>query len=98
MRVQTKHPVTGKIRIVTVNEEEYQALKILEPFVTIIEDEAGVLDEFGIRRHTIEFPVLQKLYKELEDFIADCLPGEYQANKDAFTAVLTLNHQRMNNR
>ena len=40
---------------------------------------------------------LQALYKQFEDFVADCTQQEYTENKQAITAVYSLIHKHINN-
>lgn len=56
----------------------------------------GFIDETGARRHTMTLKTLQALYKDFENFVADCTQEEYKANKDAITTVYALIHKRIN--
>ena len=56
----------------------------------------GVIDESGCRRYTLTLPQLQGLYKQFEEFVADCTQQEYNDNKAAITAVYTLIHKHIN--
>ena len=56
----------------------------------------GVIDESGCRRYTLTLPQLQGLYKQFEEFVADCTQQEYNENKAAITAVYTLIHKHIN--
>ena len=38
MKVKTTHPRTGQIKIVEMNEDEFAAMKILDPMITIVDD------------------------------------------------------------
>lgn len=51
-------------------------------------------DENGVTRHAMTYEQLEKLYKQLDEFIADCTVAEYERNKDHFIAIKTLIHQR----
>ena len=57
----------------------------------------GVIDESGCRRYTMTEQQLQALYKQFENFVADCTQQEYNENKAAITAVYTLIHKHINN-
>lgn len=54
----------------------------------------GFEDENGVTRHAMKYEQLEKLYKQLDEFIADCTVAEYESNKDHFIAIKTLIHQR----
>ncbi len=97
MKVKTTHPVTGKTKIVEMTTDEYRANKILNPAIRIVEDERGFVDETGCRRYTMTLDKLNALYKQFEDFIADCPQQEYNENKQAITAVCSLIHKHINN-
>lgn len=56
----------------------------------------GVIDESGCRRYTLTLPQLQGLYKQFEEFVADCTQEEYNENKSAIIAVYTLIHKHIN--
>ena len=56
----------------------------------------GIVDETGCRRYTMPLDQLQALYKQFENFIADCTKQEYEENKQAITAVYTLIHKHIN--
>ena len=96
MKVKTTHPVTGKTKIVEMTADEYRANKILNPGIRIVEDERGFVDESGCRRYTMSREQLQALYKQFENFVADCTKQEYDENKQAITAVYTLIHKHIN--
>lgn len=51
-------------------------------------------DENGVMRHAMRERDLDALYKQLDEFIADCTVAEYERNKDHFIAIKTLIHQR----
>ena len=57
----------------------------------------GIIDETGCRRYTMTLEQLQALYKQFENFVADCPQQEYNENKAAITAVYTLIHKHINN-
>ena len=57
----------------------------------------GIIDEMGAVRHTMKREQLDALYKQFENFVADCTKQEYEENKPAITAVFTLIHKRINN-
>lgn len=56
----------------------------------------GIIDETGCRRYTMTLEQLQALYKQFENFVADCTQQEYNENKQAITAVYTLIHKHIN--
>lgn len=97
MKVKTTHPVTGKTKIVEMTDDEYRANKILNPAIRIVEDERGFVDESGCRRYTMTEQQLQALYKQFENFVADCTQQEYNENKSAIIAVYSLIHKHINN-
>ncbi len=96
MKVKTTHPVTGKTKIVEMTADEYRANKILNPGILIVEDERGFVDESGCRRHTMSREQLQALYKQFENFVADCTKQEYDENKESINAVYALIHKHIN--
>ena len=53
-----------------------------------------VTDENGVIRHAMRERDLDALYKQLDEFIADCTVAEYESNKEHFIAIKTLIHQR----
>lgn len=55
----------------------------------------GFTDEQGVTRHAMPRRKVESLYNQLQNFIADCTVEEYKANEQAFTAIKTLLHQRM---
>ena len=57
----------------------------------------GIIDETGCARYTMTLERLQALYKQFENFVADCTQQEYNENKQAITAVYTLIHKHINN-
>ena len=56
----------------------------------------GIIDENGCRRYTMTEQQLKALYKQFENFVADCTRQEYDENKQAITAVYTLIHKHIN--
>jgi DNA mismatch repair protein MutS len=54
-----------------------------------------VEDAEGVKRHTMSRSDLERLYKQFEDFIADCKPGEVYEYEDEIKAVQTLLHSRI---
>lgn len=97
MKVKITYPVTGKTEIVEMTADEYRAKKIFNPGIWIVKDERGLVDESGCRRYTMTLEQLQALYKQFEDFVADCTQEEYNENKSAIIAVYALIHKHINN-
>ena len=64
--------------------------------ISIPVEQRGIIDETGCRRYTMTLEQLQALYKQFENFIADCTKQEYDENKQAITAVYTLIHKHIN--
>ena len=58
--------------------------------------QCGIVDETGCRRYTMTLPQLQALYKQFENFVADCPQQEYNENKSAIIAVYSLIHKHIN--
>jgi len=58
--------------------------------------QCGIIDETGCRRYTMTLEQLQALYKQFENFVADCSQQEYNENKQAITAVYALIHKHIN--
>lgn len=56
----------------------------------------GIIDETGCTRYTMTLEKLQALYKQFENFVADCTQQEYNENKQSITAVYTLIHKHIN--
>lgn len=50
-------------------------------------------DTNGAKRYTMSSYELMALYKNLEDFIADCTTEEYIENKESINNVLSLIHK-----
>ena len=57
---------------------------------------AGFLDSNGARRYALPPSKLESLYRDLEEFVADCTTLEYQDYKDSISVVFTLIHQHIN--
>lgn len=57
----------------------------------------AIIDETGATRYTMTRAELERLYKEIELFVADCTQQEYTENKQAITAVYSLIHKHINN-
>lgn len=57
----------------------------------------AIIDETGATRYTMTRAELERLYKEIEQFVADCTQQEYTENKQAITAVYSLIHKHINN-
>lgn len=57
----------------------------------------GIIDVTGFQRYTMTLEQLQALYKQLENFVADCTQEEYNENKVAIIAVYSLLHKHINN-
>ena len=57
----------------------------------------GIIDETGCQRYTMTLEQLQALYKQFENFVADCTQQEYNENEAAIIAVYTLIHKHINN-
>lgn len=96
MKVRTKHPVTGKVKIIEMTEDEYRANKILDPIGTFRVPDTAIVDEEGCIRYTMSWERLNKLYKDFEDFVADCPQSEFNDNKEAIIKVFTLLHKHIN--
>ena len=54
-----------------------------------------IIDESGAKRHTMTRAELERLYKEIERFVADSTLDECYANEKAITGIETMIHQRM---
>ena len=54
----------------------------------------GYYDGTAIR-YTMPMDTLQQAYKMLENFVADCTQQEYDENKQAINAVITLLHKHI---
>ena len=57
----------------------------------------AIIDETGATRYTMTREELERLYKEIERFVADCTIQEYNENKQSITAVYSLIHKHINN-
>lgn len=55
-----------------------------------------MIDELGVERHTWPADRVARLYRELENFIADLTREEYRQFGDDFKGVQTILHERMN--
>lgn len=55
---------------------------------------SGFIDATGATRHALPKEALRKLYRDLENFVADLTPEEYQRDKESFIKVFTAIHQR----
>ena len=64
--------------------------------ISIPVEQRGIIDETGCRRYTMTLEQLQALYKQFENFVADCTKQEYEENKQAITAVYSLIHKHIN--
>ena len=62
----------------------------------IEQKKCGIVDETGASRYTMTLDQLNRLYKFLEEFVADCTQEEYRANKAAIADVFGLIHQHIN--
>lgn len=51
---------------------------------------AAFKDETGATRHAMERKELNQLYKQLENFIADSTPGEFERNQMELARVKTI--------
>lgn len=54
-----------------------------------------IIDGTGATRHTMTWAELERLYKEIERFVADSTEEEYRANEPAIKGIETMIHQRM---
>ena len=52
-------------------------------------------DEYGAQRHILPKQELKRLYRSLDNFVADLTVEEFRNNKDAINRVKTLIHQRI---
>ncbi len=59
-------------------------------------EQRGIIDESGCRRYTMSREQLQALYKQFENFVADCTKQEYDENKESINAVYALIHKHIN--
>lgn len=71
-------------------ERGIEAIKIKTGFLM-----AKFVDDMGATRHAMSYDELNELYKQLENFIADCTVEEAKESRDAFVKVQTMIHQRM---
>ena len=49
----------------------------------------------GAQRHAMSRAELDRLYREIEKFVADSTLNEWKANEQSIKNVLTMIHQRM---
>ena len=64
--------------------------------ISIPVEQRGIIDETGCRRYTMTLEQLQALYKQFENFVADCPQQEYNENKSAIIAMFSLIHKHIN--
>ena len=55
----------------------------------------AIIDETGATRYTMTRAELERLYKEIERFVADCSQQEYNENKQSITTVYSLIHKHI---
>lgn len=58
-------------------------------------EQRGIIDESGCARYTMSREQLESLYKQFEDFVADCTQQEFNENKSAIIAVYSLLHRHI---
>ena len=58
--------------------------------------EVGIIDTDGSRRYTMTLDDLNRLYKNFEDFVADCTQEEYNKYKESIISVYSLLHKHIN--
>ena len=58
--------------------------------------EVGIIDTDGSRRYTMTLDDLNRLYKNFEDFVADCTQEEYNKYKESIIGVYSLLHKHIN--
>lgn len=58
--------------------------------------EVGIVDVDGSRRYTMTLDDLNRLYKNFEDFVADCTQDEYNKYKECIIGVYSLIHKHIN--
>lgn len=56
----------------------------------------GVVETDGTQRYSLTREHLEQLYKEVEDFVADCPREEYEENKETISSFLSLLHHHIN--
>lgn len=56
----------------------------------------GFVDVDGSRRYTMTLDDLNRLYKNFEDFVADCTQEEYNKYKECIIGVYSLMHKHIN--
>lgn len=59
-------------------------------------EQRGIIDESGCARYTMTKQQLHAMYRQFENFVADCTQQEYNENKQAITAIYTLIHKHIN--
>ncbi len=64
--------------------------------ISIPVESRGIIDEIGCARYTMTLEQLQGLYKQFENFVADCQRTEYEENKAAIISVYTLIKKHIN--
>lgn len=64
--------------------------------ISIPVESRGIIDEIGCARYTMTLEQLQGLYKQFENFVADCPRTEYEENKAAIISVYTLIKKHIN--
>lgn len=57
----------------------------------------GIVDKGGIVRHKLKRSFLEELRKNVEIFVADCLPEEVLEYNDAIRGFRALIHKHLNN-
>lgn len=55
----------------------------------------AIIDRTGATRHTMTRAELERLYKEIERFVADSTLDECYANEKAIKRIETMIHQRI---
>lgn len=55
----------------------------------------AIIDRTGATRHTMTRAELERLYKEIERFVADSTLDECYANEKAIKGIKIMIHQRM---
>lgn len=54
-----------------------------------------MIQENGAKRHTMTKESLEGFYRAVDNFLADCTAQEASENRDAFIAIKTLIHKRL---
>lgn len=52
-------------------------------------------DEYGVQRHILPKQELERLYRSLDNFVADLTVEEFRNDEDAINRVKALIHQRI---